>query len=262
MDDKIKKVAYTGFIAKGTVYAITGILALLAAFNMGGEKAGKFQVIEFLEKQPFGKVLLALLGIGLACYALWRFIQSIQDPEDIGSDTKGIVKRISFFISGMIYLGLGIFAIVDIFSEPSSSGGSGTSSSLLTGETGKFIFLGLGIALGIKGIYQFIKAYKGDFLQKFDIKSMTDNSKRKFIKNMGYAGLVARGILTVIVAYFFIKAGLGTSVSDNSLKGTSEAFSFLQDNSSGPWLLGIVAAGLVCYGIYLFTMAKYRTFHD
>jgi len=162
MDDKIKKLAYTGYLAKGAVYAITGVLAFLAAFNMGGEKAGKLQVVEFLEKQPFGRVLLAVLGLGLICYAIWRFIQSVRDPEGIGTDGKALVKRVSFFISGLIYLGLGIFAIVDIFYEPSSGSGGG-KSSFLSGDTGKYVFVVVGIALAGKGIYQFIKAYKGDF---------------------------------------------------------------------------------------------------
>ncbi|WP_149303051.1 DUF1206 domain-containing protein [Pareuzebyella sediminis] len=261
MDDNIKRMAFAGFIAKGLVYALTGVLAFLAAFNLGGEKAGKLQILDFLEKQPFGKVLLGVMGIGLICYAVWRFIQSIQDPEHIGNDSKGVVKRVSFFISGLLYLGLGFFAIIDIFKEPSGSGG-GSSSSMLTGETGKFIFLGLAVALGIKGIYQFIKAYKGDFLKKFDIKSMADATKRKFIKNMGYAGLISRGILTCIIAYFFAKAAMRPTGSGEELKGTAEAFSFLQENSSGPWLMGVVAAGLVCYGIYMFTMSKYRQFKD
>lgn len=264
MDDKIKKTAYMGYAAKGAVYAITGVLAFMTAFGMGGQKAGKLQVIEFLEKQPFGKIILAILGVGLICYAVWRFIQSIQNPENIGDDAKGIVKRISFFISGLIYLGLGIFAIVDIFRNPSSgSSGGGGSSSLMAGDTGKYIFIAVGIALAGKSIYQFIKAYKGDFLKKFQIDSINVGSKRRFIKNMGYAGLVSRGILTGIIAYFFLKAGfsIGGSGSEE-VKGTSEAFSFIQQNSSGPWLLGLVAAGLVCYGIYMFTMARYRQFDD
>lgn len=261
MDEQIKKTVYIGYVAKGAVYAITGVLAFLAAFNMGGEKAGKLQVIDFLEKQPFGKGLLALIGLGLVCYAIWRFVQSVQDPEGIGTDGKGVVKRISFFISGLVYLGLGIFAIVDIFREPSGSGSGG--SSFLSGETGKYTFIAVGIALAGKGIYQFIKAYKGDFLKKFKIQSLAEGSKRNFIKNMGYAGLISRGVLTCVVAYFFLKAGfnLGGSGSDE-MKGTSEAFSFIQKNSSGPWLLGLVAAGLVCYGIYMFTMARYRQFDD
>ncbi|MBG48337.1 MAG: hypothetical protein CML05_08630 [Pseudozobellia sp.] len=259
MDDKIKKAAFAGFIAKGAVYALSGLLALLSAFNLGGSKAGKFQVIEFLEQQPFGKILLALLGLGLICYAFWRFIQSIRDPEGIGSDKKGMVKRVSFFISGAIYLGLGLFAIFEIFYEPEK--GSGGTLGFLGNQVKTYAFIIIGLALAGKGIYQFIKAYKGDFLKKFHISSLSDETKRKLIKNTGYAGLIARGILTSIVAYFFLKAGLSYSgASSEEMKGTGEAFSFLQETTSGPWLMGTVAAGLICYGIYMFTLARYRQF--
>lgn len=260
MDEKIIKTARTGFVAKGVVYLITGVLAFLAAFNLGGQKAGKLGVIEFLEKQPFGKVILGALGIGLCCYALWRFIQSVQDPENIGNDGKGTIKRVSFFISGLIYLGLGFFSLLQAFSQAGNGGGS--KSSMIPAEYQQYIFMVIGACLAGKSIYQFVKAYKGTFISKFNLKAMSDTGKRKFIKNMGYAGLTARGILVGIIAYFFITAStsLGGGSTDQ-MKGTANAFSFLQENSSGPWLMGIVAAGLACYGIYMFTMAKYRSFN-
>lgn len=261
MEEKIKKIASIGYAAKGAVYAITGILAFLAAFNMGGDKAGKIQVLDFLEKQAFGKVLLAIIGLGLICYALWRFIQSTQDPEGIGTDKKALIKRGSFFVGGLVYLVLGIFAIVDIFYEPSSSGGSNEKAILLSGTTGKYIFIATGLALAAKAIYQFVKVYQGDFLKKLNIKSVSNLSRQRFIKNIGYAGLISRGIVESLISYFFLKAGFASSNSQRTIKGTSEAFSFLEENEWGSWLLGVVAAGLVCYGIYMFTTAKYRQFN-
>lgn len=259
MDDKIVKAARTGFAAKGIVYLVTGVLAFLTAFNLGGQKAGKLEVIEFLERQPFGKFILVALGVGLCCYALWRFIQSVQDPENIGSDGKGTIKRISFFISGLIYMGLGFFSVLNAFSQTGSGGGNKTS--IIPSEYQQYIFITIGICLTGKSIYQFIKAYKGTFISKFNLKAMSDTTKMNFIKNMGYAGLTARGILVGIIAYFFIMAGFSFGGGNtDQMKGTANAFSFLQENSSGPWLMGIVAAGLACYGIYMFTMAKYRSF--
>ncbi len=69
MDSKLKKMARAGYVAKGTVYGITGILTFLAAFNLGGEKTSQLEVLKFLDEQPFGNVLLILLGIGLIFYA-------------------------------------------------------------------------------------------------------------------------------------------------------------------------------------------------
>ena len=111
MDKKIKKMARTGFVAKGIVYTIVGVLTFLAAFNLGGQKTGKLEVLQYLDKQPFGNALLITIGLGLICYALWRFIESIQHSENLGSDKKAVLKRTAFFISGCIYFVLSALAI-------------------------------------------------------------------------------------------------------------------------------------------------------
>ncbi|MBQ0736072.1 DUF1206 domain-containing protein [Aquimarina celericrescens] len=257
MNQNIKTVAYIGYTAKGVVYALTGILALMTAFDLGGQKAGKLQIIEFLENQAFGKIILALLGVGLACYAFWRFMQSLNDPEGIGNDAKGIVKRISFFISGAVYLALGMYAIIEIFQEQGRSG----SKMPIEEQSGKYLLIAIGIGLAIKSVYQFIKAIKGDFLNKFNFGTISSSKKKSIIKNLGYLGLIARGIVVGIISYFLIRAGMDLS-SSNTIKGTKEAFSFLEQSTSGPWLFALVSIGLLSYGIYMFAMAKYRSFDD
>ncbi|MDT0647704.1 DUF1206 domain-containing protein [Zunongwangia sp. F260] len=260
MDSKFKKMARIGYVAKGSVYAITGVLTFMAAFNLGGQKTGKLQVIEFLEKQPFGNALLILIGLGLLCYAGWRFIQSISDPEDIGSDKKAKAKRTGFFVSGLIYLGLAVYAFMQLFTAGSSGGGGGQSSSFLAGQAGVYIFAIVGAALAVAGFFQIKKAYTNEFLKKFNYKSISEEKRRKTIKNTGYLGLIARGIILGILAFFFIRAAIESNTSD--IKSTTDAFSFIQDSSYGSWLLGAVAAGLVCYAIYMFMMARYRQFQD
>lgn len=99
MNSKIKKMARAGYVAKGVVYGVTGLLTFMAAFNMGGTKTGQKGVFKFLEDQPFGNAILILMAIGLVCYSGWRFYQSIKDPENIGSHDKGKIKRIGFFLS-------------------------------------------------------------------------------------------------------------------------------------------------------------------
>lgn len=262
MDHKLKKIALTGYVAKGVVYALTGILALFSAFKMGGQKAGKLEVIDYLENQPFGAVLILILGLGLICFAVWRFIESIKDPENIGNDAKGIGKRIGFFISGIAYAVIGLISILDAFDISSLfKQGGGSGNSILTGTSGSILFIVIGIGLAIKGIFQFVKVYKGDFLDKFKIDTISAVSKRRYVKRIGYAGLISRGIVTTIIAYFFLAAGFNLNGNtSNNMKGTAEAFSFIQEQVYGQWLFGTVAIGLICYGIYMFTMAAYRKF--
>lgn len=258
MDKRIEKIARTGYASKGAVYALTGILTLGAAIGLGSSSEGKLGILRFLEEQPFGKILLGLLGLGLLCYAFWRFFQSIKNPEDMGDDTKGIGKRIGFFFSGMVYLGLGAYAIYEIF-KAAGQGGKG-QVNMLPSELLSYIFYAIAAGLAIKAIFQFVKVYKGDFLSKFHLNTMTNRKTIKSIKWLGYTGLISRGIVEGIVAYFFFKAA--DTASQESIKGTSEAFSFLRQNSEGPWLVGLVAFGLICYGAYMFLMAKYRRFKD
>lgn len=268
MDSKYKKMARVGFVAKGTVYAIIGVLTFMAAFNLGGQKAGQLKVLDFLEKQPFGNALLVLIALGLACYAAWRFISSISDPEGIGSDGKAIAKRIGFFVSGCIYLGLGVLAAWRAFGSGSSPGsGSGgqdagqqAESSFLATDTGLFIIGAVGVAIIIVGIFQFVKAYKTDFTEKFDLRSMNEEKRRKTIINTAKFGLSSRGVIFLIIGYFALQAALSNDPSE--IKTTKEAFSFLRDSPYGAWLMGIVAAGLVAYSIFMFMMAKYRRFKD
>lgn len=258
MDRKVKKIAKTGYASKGLVYALTGILALGAAIGLGGQTEGKLGILKFLEDQPFGKFLLGILGVGLLCYAFWRFYQSIKDPEGIGTGGKGLAKRFGFFLSGLVYMALGAYAIFQIFNSSSGSGSSG--KSMLPTDALNYIFYAVAIGLAIKALFQWIKVYKGDFLKKFHLDTVSNVNTRKTIKWLGYAGLISRGIVVGIVAYFFFKAA--DTASKGDIKGTSEAFSFLRQNSEGPWLFGAVAFGLVCYGAYMFIMAKYRRFDD
>ncbi|MFZ0490033.1 MAG: DUF1206 domain-containing protein, partial [Salegentibacter sp.] len=97
-----------------------------------------------------------------------------------------------------------------------------------------------------------------EFLKKFDYESISEEKKRKIIKNTGYLGLIARGIIFGILSYFFVRAAVRSNTTD--LKSTTDAFSFLQQSPAGSWLMGLVAAGFGCYAIYVFMMARYRKF--
>ncbi|MGM0933008.1 MAG: DUF1206 domain-containing protein [Bacteroidota bacterium] len=131
-------------------------------------------------------------------------------------------------------------------------------SSFLTGDAGVYIFTAIGIDLVTTSFFQFKKAFYKDFLKKFDYESIPKEKRRKTIKNTGYLRLIARGIIFAILAYFFIRAAVEHSTSD--IKSTPDAFVFLQESPMGSWLMGIVAAGMVCYSIYVFMMVKYRKF--
>lgn len=258
MDKKIKQIARMGHAAKGTVYLLTGGLAAGAAIGIAKSSEGKLGVIKFLQDQPFGNVLLVILAFGLLCYAIWRFFESIKDPENMGNDFKAVGKRIGFFVSGLIYLGLSAYSVYQIFRPTGNQQSSG--KTLLPTEYLDLIFYIIASAMALKAIFQIVKAYKGTFLNKFQLQSLSNVKTRKTIKWLAYSGLISRATVAGIVSYFFFTAA-DTATSSN-IKGTSDAFSFLRQNSEGPWLMVAVALGLMCYGLYMLILAKYRKFKN
>jgi hypothetical protein len=61
--------ARIGYGARGFVYLSIGLLALAAALGVGGDTIGSQGVAPWLAEQPFGRVWLVLLGLGL-----WAFV--------------------------------------------------------------------------------------------------------------------------------------------------------------------------------------------
>ena len=102
----VKRFAKLGLAAKGVVYCLVGILAFMAAFEIGGRSErtlNKQGVFQFILDQPFGQLLLALVAAGLVCYALWRLTQAFLDNEHKGTDAKGIGHRVGYAFSGLVY---------------------------------------------------------------------------------------------------------------------------------------------------------------
>src|SRR5687768_11590857 len=65
-----------GFVARGIVYGIIGVLALDVAVGHGGELTDQQGALRAVEEQRFGNVLLTILAVGLGGYSLWRLFRA------------------------------------------------------------------------------------------------------------------------------------------------------------------------------------------
>ena len=81
-----------GYVAKGVVYLVIGVLAVQAALGQGGGTTDQRGALAQVAAAPFGQVLLFLLTIGLLGYAVWRFVQAAKDTEGKGSEPKGLLR--------------------------------------------------------------------------------------------------------------------------------------------------------------------------
>jgi Na+/proline symporter len=63
-------------------------------------------------------------------------------------------------------------------------------------------------------------------------------------------------VVFTIIGIFLIVAAVKNNPQD--AKGLDSALIALVQQPFGPWLLGLVALGLIAYGVYSFVEARYR----
>lgn len=254
----LEPAARAGYTAKGVVYTIVGVLAVQTAFGSGGQTTGSQGAIQEIASQPFGQTLLVITAIGLACYALWRLAMALLDPAHEGTDGKGIVKRLGYAGSGLVNGALA-FTAVRILTDSGGGSGSGSkqqmTAQLMSQSYGR-ILVGIGGAIVVAvGLYHFYKAAKAKFMEKYNVSEMS-RTERTWAKRIGRIGLTARGVAFVMIGSFFVQAALQAQPGEAG--GLGRVFQELLQQPYGPWLMGLLALGFVCYGIYCFSYARYR----
>lgn len=254
----VERLARFGYLAKGIVYAIVGILAVQAALGTGGQTTDAKGALGAIAAQPFGKFLLVLLVIGLIGYVVWCFIQTIKDPEHKGNDPQSLARRLGSAISGLIYAGLAFSAIRLVIG---SGGGSSSNSQqdwtarLLSQPFGQWLVGLIGAFIIGFGFYQLYRAYKAKFRKEMKLREMSP-TEETWATRIGRFGEAARGIVFAIIGFFLLQAARQSD--PNQARGLDGALQALAQQPYGPWLLGIVALGLVAYGIHMGVQARYR----
>ena len=255
MKKSYKTIAIIGFISKGIIYLVIGILSLLAALNMGGQSSGTSQALTFLKRQAFGRGMLLILGLGLLCYSYWMFVQSIEDPENAGSDLKAYLKRFGLFTTGLVYTFIAILAFYHLFTN-SYEGDSNTNYlSFLSPSWLSILFICIGIILAIQAIVLIVGTFKGGLLDQFNLEG---HKYSRLIRAFGKFGFYARAFVVALIAYFFLRAGFYTGSQD--VKGIQDAFSFLNQSRFGTILMAVTAIGFISYGAFYVFLVRFRTF--
>ena len=250
-------IARMGYMAKGTVYAAVGVLAAQVALGTGGKTTGTGGAVKSLGSQPFGKVMLFLLALGLVGYALWKLVQGIMDPDDKGSDIGGIVKRVAYGGSALIHLGIAFGALEELFGTE----GQSTTLDQWTAYAMSYqpplgqILVGLvGAGVLVVGFYQLFAGVTGRFRREIETYHMGEAAWWALLT--GRVGTTARAIVILLAGSFVVRAAWQADPKET--RGLGGALGTIVRQPFGPYLLGIVAVGFVIYGIFMFMVVRYR----
>ena len=251
-----KTLARFGYAAKGSVYLIAGVLSARAAFGLGGATTDKQGALRTLLSEPFGRILLILIGIGLIGYVLFRLTQAAMDPEQKGGDAKGVAARLVYVVSAIIYAVLAFSAFRLAIGVGSAEGNQGQDwiSRMFQVPLGRWLVGLAGLIVIGSGFYQLYKAYKTDFSEHMRWNEMSA-TEHTWIVRLGRLGLAARGIVQLLIGWFLTQAAL--TFDPGKVQGTEGALNTLAQPPFGSWMLGVVALGLAAYGVYMLAVARY-----
>ena len=246
-----------GYVARGALYVVMGLLALGVALRVGGGKATDLSgSLVFLTGNPFGKLVLIAFAIGLAAYSLWGLVRAIYDPLHRGSDASGYVARLGFITSAVSYAAIVIFAL-QILAGSGGASGDGTQktvASVLTHPAGGWLTILIGLfALGI-GVGQFMEAYRPTFARDLKAAEMSA-TERDVAVGLGRFGMFARGVVFLVIGWFVVQAGIHHDAGQ--VQGFGGAFLFLLSQPFGHWVVGIIALGFVALGLHSFACARW-----
>jgi hypothetical protein len=251
--------ARAGYVARGLIYAIIGVLAIRLAEGISAKPASQQGALQTLASQPFGHALLILMAIGLGGYAIWRLTQAVVGvtPE---AGRHSTMDRIGALGSGIAYGTFCVLSISVLMHGSSAAAGSNQKPRDLTATAftwpgGRLIVGIVGAVFLIVAIYQAYLGLSQRFLDDSKTFEMSPGVRKAFTW-VGTFGLCARAVAFALIGIFIVQAARTYNAQETV--GLDGALVRVTRQSYGPWLLGIVAVGLIAFGIYSIADAKFR----
>lgn len=238
------------------MYGVIGALAFEVAIGVGGKTASQRGAMVAIAGQPLGKVLLIVVAVGLAGYAVWRFVSAVLGGRE--QDGHKLGHRVAAFGSGVAYAALCVTAIRILVGSRTTGGANSPkheAAGVLGWPGGPAIVAAVGAVLIVVGAVQAYRGLARKFCDDSDTGRMGPGVERTF-STLGVAGYLSRAVVFALIGYGLIKAAI--DYSPRSAIGLDGALANLAHASYGPLLLGIVAAGLVCFALFSLVEARYR----
>lgn len=243
-----------GYASRGTVYIIVGALAFVATTD-GGRTPDSKSALGSLLQMPFGKMLLALVVLGLVAYSLWCFIDAGLDLDNKGTDAKGWIARVAQIVSGAVYLALALSATAIARGTESPSSNSDRTehwtAALMHQPLGRWLVGLIGVVALALGVQHFVKAYREKYKEYIRYTPVAQR-----LDPMLKLGLVAHGVVVMLVGAFFIWAAW--TADPSRAGGMRDALLIVRKADASQTLFTALGLGLIGFAAYCFVEAAFR----
>jgi hypothetical protein len=249
--------ARAGLAARGVMYVIIGWLALQIGFGRPGGQADRSGALRLVAQTPFGSVALWLLVIGFIGMTLWRLSEAAYGGAEPGghktSTRLAALARAVFY--GFVAYGIWKFALGMGAPASTDTQSQDLTASAMRLPGGRLIVALIGLALVAGGVHLAYGALKRKFRKRLELSRMRPRTRRT-VERLGQIGGIARGTVFATAGIFLVVAA--ARYQPQQAKGIDSSLRALASTPLGPWLLVLVALGLVTFGVYSFCEARWR----
>jgi Domain of Unknown Function (DUF1206) len=246
--------ARAGLAARGTVYVLMGLLTLAVAQGAYAEVDQKGALREVISR-PYGGALVLLIGIGLACYALWRLSEAAFGA--VGHRRDEVVPRLQSLFRGLLYGGLSVTAFTVLAGSGSSQSRqqSGLTAQVMGMPGGRLLVAAVGAAVVVVAVVLLVEGVQQRFLRYFDHAGLTGRT-RTAVRVTGTVGTVARAVVFALAGGLVVAAAW--TQDPDKAGGIDAAVDELRGQAWGGAALLVLAVGLLLFGVYGLAEARYR----
>lgn len=258
--NRFGRFGHVGWMAKGLVYALVGVLFIQVALEhgSGGEaEANQAGAVETVAATPYGAVLLAVLAAGIVLYVAWRAFTVVLPGDWTG---KALLKRIGYAVSALVYLSL-LASTIDVLANRNQDPGASEDRRLerlvtdvLDLPVGRvmiiiagLVFIGVGavfIHTGVTGGY------------RESMSAGEQGVEGMAIDRLGMVGWVARGLAFFPVGFFLIRAAW--TYNPDEAAGFDDSVREVASHPAGAVMAGLVGLGFIAYGLFAALSARYQ----
>lgn len=265
----VDRAARGGYAARGVMYVIIGGLALLALIGAGGRVDGLAGALRHVLTGWLGVVLVVAMTVGLSAHAAWSLFQAFADPEvrrrerrspDGGGSGSRAGYRFARLCEGVAHVVM-VVGAVGLLTGRHGGGGAGGSNAgewaawLMAWPYGVWLVGAVGLGSIGFGAAEVWRAWRAKLDPMVSLSGVGPGLQRVLV-GVSRFGIVARGLTFALVGAWLVVAAWDRNSRD--AKGLGGAMQDLAARPYGRWLLGIIACGLIAYGVYEFLRAAYR----
>jgi hypothetical protein len=253
----VGRIVRLGYVAKGLIYLLIGTLAFrLAAGLEGGRLVDPTGALRIVFRQPFGFVLLLIVGVGILTYSAWQLVEALWDTRRKGGGW-GWWGRSLTIIKGVAYGSVGVQAIRMVLGIRASQGNELAADVIRFPLIGGVFLALVGIGVAVYGLFEIKDAVKAKFGEDLDHRRLEREAGR-WATVMGRIGNGARGIILTVMGSAFVTAGLDRD--PQKAAGIPDALRTLFGQPFGIVLVALVGGGLALFGVFQLLHARYARF--